>query len=705
MIPHMSHLVWTSRIEEPMKAEIVSEEPESSERSQNSEGSSPSPSPHDVSQIAQFMVDEETDTPFNLENNIENYFYYTEEDKCEDNSICDHNLDMKFQNLMDNDNISEDFIINDIQFEDIYQNRQVTEGFIRVDLYSLKILKKDYLIDKHDQEKHFIQCEEDSFLEYILNMKNEISEEKMEIMRQEYYHIPYNLAHKLIFQKTANKTGEGVSIEISTKDFRTITILLEDQSTGIQLFENLKSLCFSGSFKSYTYCIIKGLELNVTRQDSVPIGLDHSKKSELTNSGKSLPKNGWEVFNFKKEFERQGVNRSQILFCTLRCWGKKDSLSSTYPEKVYVPLALRDQKMVIIKCAQFRVKERFPALTYHHKNGASLWRSAQISQGIMNNSCEEDELFIRRIGETNPFNDEVYILDARTKMNANANSKCHSCYGGIEGISYINSSYKTIMKFCHNQGKIQDSKFFERLDHSGWYNTIRKQMEFASKAAEILECEQHNVLIHCADGWDRTTILCSLAQIYLDPYFRTIKGLEVLIEKDWVSFGHKFQDRSGNLKSHNHLSKERAPVFISFCDCLFQLLTQFPHCFEYNNTLLLFLSHHVYTCKYGTFLMNCDKDRYFFELRSKTLSIWGYINKNLKYFKNPFYKKREGRITPIVAPASMRFWREHFFIHTKLSGYNPESTESVYPFDHRERMYMESLEEIKRLKALLQSGK
>lgn len=39
----------------------------------------------------------------------------------------------------------------------------------------------------------------------------------------------------------------------------------------------------------------------------------------------------------------------------------------------------------------------------------------------MNNSCEEDEQFIHRIGETNPFNDEVYILDARTKMNANAN--------------------------------------------------------------------------------------------------------------------------------------------------------------------------------------------------------------------------------------------------------------------------------------------
>lgn len=38
-----------------------------------------------------------------------------------------------------------------------------------------------------------------------------------------------------------------------------------------------------------------------------------------------------------------------------------------------------------------------------------------------------------------------------------------------------------------------------------------------------IEKEARPVLVHCSDGWDRTPQIVALAQILLDPYYRTIE--------------------------------------------------------------------------------------------------------------------------------------------------------------------------------------
>ena len=42
------------------------------------------------------------------------------------------------------------------------------------------------------------------------------------------------------------------------------------------------------------------------------------------------------------------------------------------------------------------------------------------------------------------------------------------------------------------------------------------------------------------DGYDVSTIVSSLVQICADKYYRTISGLNVLIEKEWIALGHPF---------------------------------------------------------------------------------------------------------------------------------------------------------------------
>ena len=56
------------------------------------------------------------------------------------------------------------------------------------------------------------------------------------------------------------------------------------------------------------------------------------------------------------------------------------------------------------------------------------------------------------------------------------------------------------------------------------------------------------------------------------------------------------------------------------------MLHQYPNQFEFNRQLLLFIATEVYTCKYGTFLCNSERERHKYKLREKTVSIWTHIN-------------------------------------------------------------------------------
>lgn len=94
------------------------------------------------------------------------------------------------------------------------------------------------------------------------------------------------------------------------------------------------------------------------------------------------------------------------------------------------------------------------------------------------------------------------------------------------------------------------------------------------------------VLVHCSDGWDRTPQITALAELMLDPYYRTIEGFQVLVQREWMAHGHKFADRCGHGVAANDLN-ERSPVFLQWLDCIYQLLDQNPTAFEFNEMFLV----------------------------------------------------------------------------------------------------------------------
>ncbi|KAG5440913.1 hypothetical protein PCK2_000068 [Pneumocystis canis] len=444
------------------------------------------------------------------------------------------------------------------------------------------------------------------------------------------------------------------SLEIYGRDFTFITFNIKNDQDAQAIYETIKKYTYVESvFSLYAFFY-------------QPV-----RKEAMFN--------GWTLYQPIKEFERQGIG-TRTKNWRITDINKDYVLCSTYPSVLVVPSKISDN--VIRYASKFRSKGRFPVLTYiHSSNNCSITRSAQPMVGIKQNRSLQDEYLVSAIFETTAPKDSSIlsevrelslgnnlVVDARPSANAMANvaigagtenmenyKGARKVYLGIDNIHVMRDSLSRVIEALKDSSMIHLPPDRNLLVKSNWLKYLGIILEGSVFIARTIHIDYSHVLIHCSDGWDRTSLLSSLAQLCLDPYYRTFEGFMVLIEKDWLSFGHRFAARLGHLynekcfvtsnnvssvsmstknyfaqqaflnmqskfkeMSRNSHSRDISPIFHQFLDCTYQILHQFSNRFEFNEHFLLKLFYHTYSCQYGSFLYNNEKERITANVREKT---------------------------------------------------------------------------------------
>lgn len=460
-------------------------------------------------------------------------------------------------------------------------------------------------------------------------------------------------------ERRPHSIGGFSALRIRCRDFTFLTLNFDKESDCVSVYETVKNLTCLTSIEGVYAFIYK----------------DQPGKTER-------PLNSWGIYTPEKEFARQGLGTT---FPQWRLTNLNHDyvFSPTYPAVLAIPATVSDN--VLNYGGKYRSKARVPVLSYIHRlNGCTITRASQPMVGLKLNRSLQDEKLVLSIFDTTAQQPDVYgstasghlIVDARPTANAMANvamgagsenmdhyPTAKKVYLGIENIHVMRDSLNKVIDAIKDSDLTPLPPNKEMLQKSNWLKHISNVLDGASIVARTVHLGGSHVLVHCSDGWDRTSQLCSLAELCLDPYYRTIDGFIVLIEKDWVSFGHRFAERSGHLSSEksfiNHATTKKeephhaffskkfnvanplkytAPIFHQFLDCVYQILMQHPTRFEFNERFLKRLLYHTYSCQYGTFLYNNERERVEANVTTKTRSVWDYFLARREEFTSPKYK-------------------------------------------------------------------
>uniref|UniRef100_A0A8C2UIQ2 Myotubularin n=1 Tax=Chinchilla lanigera TaxID=34839 RepID=A0A8C2UIQ2_CHILA len=442
--------------------------------------------------------------------------------------------------------------------------------------------------------------------------------------------VPLGVISRIEKMGGATSRGENsYGLDITCKDMRNLRFALKQEGHSRRdMFETLTRYAFPLAHNLPLFAFLNEEKFNV---------------------------DGWTVYNPVEEYQRQGLpNHNWRITFINKCY----ELCDTYPALLMVPYRTSDEDLK--RVAAFRSRSRIPVLSWiHPENKTAIVRCSQPLVGMSGKRNKDDEKYLDAIRETNKQNSKLTIYDARPSVNAVANKATGGGYESddayhnaelsfldIHNIHVMRESLKKVKDIVYPN--VEESHWLSSLESTHWLEHIKLVLTGAIQVADKVSSGKSSVLVHCSDGWDRTAQLTSLAMLMLDSFYRSIEGFEILVQKEWISFGHKF--------------------------------ASFPTAFEFNERFLITILDHLYSCRFGTFLFNCESARERQNVPERTVSLWSMINSNKEKFKNPFYTKEINRVLyPVASMRHLELWVNYYIRwNPRIKQQQPNPVEQRY---------------------------
>ncbi|KEY69435.1 hypothetical protein S7711_05749 [Stachybotrys chartarum IBT 7711] len=588
--------------------------------------------------------------------------------------------------------------------------------------------------------------------------------------------ITYPMLCHCTFRPTPPSSSKAPSIRIRCRDFTFLTFNFADTNIARDVFEFIKSrTCKLGTVeKLYAFSYKPSTEERRIRGWEI-----YDPRAEFRRQGISekLPDKGWRITTINQDYSfcdtypaflvvPSSISDNVLKYAReFRSRNRIPALSYIHPvnnctiSRSSQPLAgvsrktnVQDEKLVAASFSAFMPGGSEDTTPISSQQDDPIGYQPRASESSVSDVNEDDPasapgaMFDEKTGKRLIYGAQQknMIVDARPTINAFLNQlggmgfenmdrykSAELVFLSIENIHVMRNSLNKVIDALKDADLTNFHPNSHLLQQSDWLKHIHDVLEGSATITERIGIHHSHVLIHCSDGWDRTSQLSALSQIMLDPFYRTIDGFIVLVEKDWLSFGHMFRLRSGHLNHEDWFTVQKdalagskiqpgdndgrsdalqnvitgakrffsqqakkedaadlaaiaesassknvndeattpkmvSPVFHQFLDCTYQLLRQNKTRFEFNERFLRRLLYHLYSCQYGTFLYNSEKQRRDARVAERTSSVWDYFLSRRADFTNPDYdptiddhvKGRERIIFPRLK--EIRWWHQAF---------------------------------------------